>query len=107
MCVRFTHFIKYFITMEVMATGRWSFRDLTTACFVTGMIAVDLTQVGTVVCSREMLNRLVNTVVSWPAQCFRTCHRVQWLRRGRHGLGSPCVDPAPVQVMGLPAAAAW
>lgn len=81
---------KHFIIMGVRAIGRKSFRDLTADCLGSRTIVSDLRQVRTVACTWEILNREVNTVLSSPAQCFRTrlgttsspkaLLRLMWLR---------------------------
>ncbi len=54
MCLR-TSFSKYFMRMEVSASGQWSF-GLNTADYVgTGIMVADLQQVGTLSCGGEML----------------------------------------------------
>lgn len=69
LCVKRSH-SKHFITKGVKASGQ--FRDLIATCFGTGKIVVYFRTVGTVACSKEMLNRLVNTAVSCPEQYLRT-----------------------------------
>ena len=60
-----------FMTMEVRATGRWSFRLAMLGFLGTGTVVKVLKHRGTWHCSSDLLNRAVNTGASWSAHDLR------------------------------------
>lgn len=59
MCVSIS-LSKHFIIIGFKAIGLYSFKHFAVDFFGTGIIGVDLKQVGTIACRSELLNILVN-----------------------------------------------
>ena len=69
-------FSRYLLIMGVKATWRQLFGHVTLLFFGTGMMTVDLKQVGTVLTERERFKMFLNISASWFAHVLRAALRM-------------------------------